>query len=29
MLFSLTKEPPYIIRLQEIGDGVFWTFDMM
>lgn len=29
MLFSLTKEPPYIIRLQEIGEGVFWTFDMM
>jgi len=29
MLFSLTKEPPYVIRLQEIGDGVFWTFDMM
>lgn len=29
MLFALTKEPPYIIRLQEIGEGVFWTFDMM
>jgi hypothetical protein len=29
MLFSLTKEPPYIIRLQEIGEGVVWTFDMM
>jgi hypothetical protein len=29
MLFSLTKEAPYIIRLQEIGEGVFWTFDMM
>ncbi len=28
MLFSLTKEPPYIIRLQEIGEGVVWTFDM-
>jgi len=29
MLFSLTKEPPYVIRLQEIGEGVVWTFDMM
>jgi len=29
MLFSLTKEPPYIIRLQEIGEGLFWTFDMI
>jgi hypothetical protein len=29
MLFSLTKEPPYILRLQEIGEGVFWTFDML
>ena len=29
MIFSLTKEPPYVIRLQEIGEGKFWTFDMM
>ncbi|HLJ74235.1 MAG TPA: hypothetical protein VKU62_06600, partial [Thermoanaerobaculia bacterium] len=29
MIFSLTKEPPYIIRLQEVGEGKFWTFDMM
>jgi len=29
MIFSLTKEPPYIIRLQEVGEGKFWVFDMM
>ena len=29
MIFSLTKEPPYIIRLQEVGEGKFWTFDML
>jgi hypothetical protein len=29
MIFSLTKQPPYIIRLQEISEGKFWTFDMM
>ena len=29
MLFALTKEPPYVIRLQEIGEGMTWTFDMM
>ena len=29
MIFSLVKEPPYIIRLQEVGEGKFWTFDMM
>jgi hypothetical protein len=29
MIFSLTKEPPYIIRLQEVGEGKFWTFEMM
>ncbi|HEY6842684.1 MAG TPA: hypothetical protein VI391_00820 [Thermoanaerobaculia bacterium] len=29
MIFSLTKEPPYIIRLQEVGEGKFWVFEMM
>jgi hypothetical protein len=29
MIFSLTKEPPYVIRLQEIGEGKFWIFDMI
>jgi len=29
MIFSLTKEPPYIIRLQEVGEGKFWIFDMI
>jgi hypothetical protein len=29
MVFCLTKEPPYVIRLQEVGEGKFWTFDMM
>ncbi|HJT16945.1 MAG TPA: hypothetical protein VJ853_06150 [Thermoanaerobaculia bacterium] len=29
MIFSLTKEPPYIIRLEEAGEGKFWVFDMM
>jgi hypothetical protein len=29
MIFSLTKEPPYVIRLQQIGEGKFWTFDML
>lgn len=29
MVFSLTKEPPYIIRLEEIGEGRVWVFDMI
>ena len=29
MIFSLTKEPPYIIRLQEAGEGKWWVFDMI
>lgn len=29
MIFSLVKEPPYIIRLQDVGEGKVWTFDMM
>ena len=29
MIFSLTKQPPYIIRLQQISEGKFWTFDMV
>lgn len=29
MVFSLIKEPPYIIRLQEVGEGKFWVFDML
>jgi len=29
MIFSLTKEPPCVIRLQEAGEGMFWVFDMI
>ena len=29
MIFSLTKEPPYVLRLQEVGEGKFWVFELM
>ena len=29
MIFDLTKEPPYIIRLQQAWMERDWTFEMM
>ncbi|HWS73202.1 MAG TPA: hypothetical protein VN605_13895 [Thermoanaerobaculia bacterium] len=29
IVFALTKEPPYVVRLQEVGEGKFWTFDLL
>ena len=29
MIFALKKEPPYVIRLEELGEGNVWVFDML
>jgi hypothetical protein len=29
MVFSLTKEPPYVIRLRQLAEGTLFTYDMV